>query len=238
MIGRLSGTLIAKQPPLLLLDVHGVGYEIEAPMSTFFKLPAIGQAVVLQTHLVIREDAHLLFGFATGQEKALFREIMGEPQPAAPIWFVDEGDAHPLQGRCVITLEDGGDRARVTADGVLAWGRWIGQVNGVNQMNGNYSSNQGVHYVVGVATPQALVPQADEEAVEYPIATLTRALAEAPAQAWSTACTGLDCKGVSVGFGNSIKILLPSLLLSVFMGSHHLGSPSITTCNFIDGVGS
>lgn len=76
MIGRLSGTLIAKQPPLLLLDVGGVGYEVEAPMSTFFKLPAIGQAVVLQTHLVIREDAHLLFGFATGQEKALFREII------------------------------------------------------------------------------------------------------------------------------------------------------------------
>lgn len=76
MIGRLSGTLIAKQPPLLLLDVGGVGYEVEAPMSTFFKLPAIGQAVVLQTHLVIREDAHLLFGFATAQEKALFREII------------------------------------------------------------------------------------------------------------------------------------------------------------------
>lgn len=76
MIGRLSGTLIAKQPPFLLLDVGGVGYEIEAPMSTFFKLPAIGQAVVLQTHLVIREDAHLLFGFGTAAEKGLFREII------------------------------------------------------------------------------------------------------------------------------------------------------------------
>ena len=76
MIGRLSGTLIAKQPPFLLLDVGGVGYEIEAPMSTFFKLPAIGQGVVLQTHLVIREDAHLLFGFGTAAEKGLFREII------------------------------------------------------------------------------------------------------------------------------------------------------------------
>ncbi len=76
MIGRLSGTLIAKQPPLLLLDVHGVGYEIEAPMSTFFKLPAIGEAVVLQIHLVVREDAHLLFGFASQAEKNLFREII------------------------------------------------------------------------------------------------------------------------------------------------------------------
>jgi len=76
MIGRLSGTLIAKQPPFLLLDVGGVGYEVEAPMSTFFKLPTVGTAIVLQTHLVIREDAHLLFGFATAQEKALFREII------------------------------------------------------------------------------------------------------------------------------------------------------------------
>ena len=76
MIGRLSGTLIAKQPPLLLLDVHGVGYEVEAPMSTFFKLPAVGETVVLQTHLVVREDAHLLFGFATAAEKSLFREII------------------------------------------------------------------------------------------------------------------------------------------------------------------
>lgn len=76
MIGRLSGTLIAKQPPMLLLDVGGVGYEIEAPMSTFFKLPALGSPVVLQTHLVIREDAHLLFGFGTAAEKALFREVI------------------------------------------------------------------------------------------------------------------------------------------------------------------
>lgn len=76
MIGRLSGTLIAKQPPMLLLDVGGVGYEVEAPMSTFFKLPVLGTAIVLQTHLVIREDAHLLFGFATAAEKALFREII------------------------------------------------------------------------------------------------------------------------------------------------------------------
>jgi len=76
MIGRLSGTLVSKQPPMLLLDVHGVGYEIEAPMSTFFKLPSAGEAVTLQTHLVVREDAQLLYGFATQTEKNLFREII------------------------------------------------------------------------------------------------------------------------------------------------------------------
>jgi len=76
MIGRLAGKLLAKQPPQLLLDVGGVGYEIEAPMSTFFKLPAVGEPLVLQTHLVVREDAQLLYGFATQVEKALFRELI------------------------------------------------------------------------------------------------------------------------------------------------------------------
>lgn len=76
MIGRLTGTLLAKQPPQLLIDVHGVGYEVEAPMSTFFRLPSLGDKLVLETHLVVREDAHLLFGFATASEKALFRELI------------------------------------------------------------------------------------------------------------------------------------------------------------------
>ena len=76
MIGRISGKLLAKQPPSLLVDVQGVGYEIEAPMSTVFRLPAIGEPLMLHTHLVVREDAQLLFGFATLAEKALFRELI------------------------------------------------------------------------------------------------------------------------------------------------------------------
>ena len=76
MIGRLTGRLVHKQPPLLVLDVGGIGYECEAPMSTFYKLPATGETITLQTHLTIREDAHLLFAFATSQEKALFRELI------------------------------------------------------------------------------------------------------------------------------------------------------------------
>ncbi|MFP5358020.1 MAG: Holliday junction branch migration protein RuvA [Gammaproteobacteria bacterium] len=76
MIGRLSGKLVHKQPPQLLLDVGGVGYELEAPMSTFYKLPAVGAAVTLHTHLTVREDAHLLFGFFTLNEKALFRALI------------------------------------------------------------------------------------------------------------------------------------------------------------------
>jgi len=76
VIGRLRGTLALKQPPLLLLDVGGVGYEVEAPMSTFYQLPATGQAVELFTHLIVREDAHLLFGFFTDRERSLFRDLI------------------------------------------------------------------------------------------------------------------------------------------------------------------
>lgn len=76
MIGRLRGILILKAPPQLMLDVGGVGYEIEAPMSTFYQLPALDKTVTLHTHLVVREDAHLLYGFATEDERALFRQLI------------------------------------------------------------------------------------------------------------------------------------------------------------------
>ncbi|TJY60837.1 Holliday junction branch migration protein RuvA [Sinimarinibacterium sp. CAU 1509] len=76
MIGRIHGRLVSKQPPQLLVDVGGVGYEIEAPMSTFYNLPAVGETVTLHTHLTVREDAHLLFGFGSQAEKSLFRELI------------------------------------------------------------------------------------------------------------------------------------------------------------------
>lgn len=76
MIGRLVGTLIEKRPPSLLLDVAGVGYEIDAPMSTFYGLPSVGERVTLLTHLVVREDAHQLFGFATAAERTAFRALI------------------------------------------------------------------------------------------------------------------------------------------------------------------
>ena len=76
MIGRLEGTLAQKQPPALLVDVGGVGYELEAPLSTFYELPAVGEPVTLYTHLVVRDDAHLLFGFARESERRLFRTLL------------------------------------------------------------------------------------------------------------------------------------------------------------------
>ncbi len=76
MIARLQGVLLEKQPPKLLLDVRGVGYEVEAPMTTFYQLPVTGESIVLHTHMVVREDAHLLFGFYTLAERALFRSLI------------------------------------------------------------------------------------------------------------------------------------------------------------------
>jgi Holliday junction DNA helicase RuvA len=76
MLGRLAGTLAEKAPPQVLVDVHGVGYELDVPMSTFYNLPALGEPVVLLTHFVVREDAQILFGFLTGAERSTFRELV------------------------------------------------------------------------------------------------------------------------------------------------------------------
>jgi Holliday junction DNA helicase RuvA len=76
VIGRLVGTLVEKRPPALLLDVGGVGYEIDAPMSTFYGLPPVGERITLLTHLVVREDAQLLYGFATAAERTAFRALI------------------------------------------------------------------------------------------------------------------------------------------------------------------
>jgi Holliday junction DNA helicase RuvA len=76
MIGRLKGILVSKTPPFLLVDVQGVGYEVEAPMSTFYQLPAVDSEVTLHTHLIVREDAQILCGFATESERRLFRSLI------------------------------------------------------------------------------------------------------------------------------------------------------------------
>ena len=76
MIGSLTGTLLEKSPPQVLVDCHGVGYEVDVPMSTFYNLPALGEPVSLLTHLAVREDAHQLFGFASEQERTAFRQLI------------------------------------------------------------------------------------------------------------------------------------------------------------------
>jgi holliday junction DNA helicase RuvA len=76
MIGRLSGKIIEKQPPQLLVDVNGLGYEVQASMATFYDLPELGQKVILHTHLVVREDAQILYGFSTLQERLFFKQLI------------------------------------------------------------------------------------------------------------------------------------------------------------------
>jgi Holliday junction DNA helicase RuvA len=76
MIGRLTGTLAEKAPPQVMVDVGGVGYEVDVPMSTFYNLPGLGERVTLLTHFVVREDAQLLFGFLTAEERATFRQLV------------------------------------------------------------------------------------------------------------------------------------------------------------------
>jgi len=76
MIGRLSGRLAEKNPPQILIDCHGVGYEVDVPMSTFYQLPALGEPVSLLTHFIVREDAQILYGFASSGERAAFRQLI------------------------------------------------------------------------------------------------------------------------------------------------------------------
>jgi len=76
MIGSLRGRLLQKSPPMLMVDVQGVGYEVEAPMSTFYQLPELGQEIHLYTHLTVRDDAHLLYGFASESERQLFKTLI------------------------------------------------------------------------------------------------------------------------------------------------------------------
>lgn len=76
MIGRITGVLLEKNPPQILIDCHGVGYEVDVPMSTFYNLPGIGEQVLLHTHLAIREDAHVLFGFAHHDERSTFKQLI------------------------------------------------------------------------------------------------------------------------------------------------------------------
>ena len=103
MIGRLRGILLEKQPPQLLLDLNGICYELQAPMSTFYRLPEIGQSITLYTHLIVREDAHLLYGFSQEHERTLFRTLIKVsgvgPKSALTILSGIEADAFV---RCVM----------------------------------------------------------------------------------------------------------------------------------------
>ena len=125
MIGFLRGMLIAKAPPSLTVDVGGVGYDLDAPMSPFYALPAIGSQVKLVTHLVVREDAHILYGFAADDERRLFRSLLRVsgvgPRLALAILsgVTVEGFAHCVQSQDSAALTKIPGVGRKTADRLL-----------------------------------------------------------------------------------------------------------------------
>ena len=101
MIGKLTGTLSDKNPPQVLVDCGGVGYEVHVPMSTFYSLPELGAKVSLLTHFVVREDAQILYGFATAQERAGFRELI-KISGVGPRtwWWSSQTQSWPRPSRC------------------------------------------------------------------------------------------------------------------------------------------
>jgi Holliday junction DNA helicase RuvA len=125
MIGFLRGTLISKRPPSLTLDVGGVGYELEAPMSTFYRLPDSGSPLSLVTHLVVREDAHILFGFFTEAERALFRSLLkiASVGPRTALGVLSgmsvEGFYHCIRDKDLVSLMKIPGIGRKTADRLL-----------------------------------------------------------------------------------------------------------------------
>ena len=104
MIGRIAGVLLEKNPPHLLVDCNGVGYEVDVPMSTFYNLPSTGERVVLLTQMIVREDAHLLYGFGTAEESATFRELLKITSPVAESIYLRQRSTDALGGYVQIGL--------------------------------------------------------------------------------------------------------------------------------------
>src|SRR5512147_467260 len=117
MIGRLTGTLVEKNPPQILLDVQGVAYEVDVPMSTFYNLPAVGERIALFTHLVVREDAHLLYGFATESERRAFRQLTKISGIGAKIALSVLSGLSVAELAQAITLQEAGRLTRIPGIG-------------------------------------------------------------------------------------------------------------------------
>ncbi|MCK9511162.1 MAG: Holliday junction branch migration protein RuvA [Pigmentiphaga sp.] len=117
MIGRLTGTLLEKTPPQICLDIGGVGYEVDVPMSTLYQLPDVGGKVSLYTHLVVREDAHILFGFATAAERATFRQLIRISGIGARMALAVLSGLSVAELAQVVTLQEPGRLTRIPGIG-------------------------------------------------------------------------------------------------------------------------
>ena len=117
MIGRLSGKLIARHPPHVLIDVQGVGYELDVPMSTFYQLPPTGSEVTLLTHLIVREDAHQLFGFASDTERGAFRQLLRISGVGARIALAVLSGLSVTELQQAVTTQDSGRLVKIPGIG-------------------------------------------------------------------------------------------------------------------------
>src|SRR5215470_8060705 len=150
MIGRLTGILVEKNPPQILLDVQGVGYEVDVPMSTFYNLPLPGARVVLFTHLVVREDAHLLFGFGSESERRAFRmltKISGIGARTALSVLSGLSVAELAQA---VTLQESGRLTRIPGIGKKTAERLLLELK--DKLGADLTTAVGVHRVPPVAS--------------------------------------------------------------------------------------
>ena len=143
MIGRLSGTLLEKNPPQLLLDVQGVAYEVDVPMSTFYNLPQSGERITLFTHLVVREDAHLLYGFGTENERRAFRQLLKVNGIGAKIALALLSGLSVAELAQAITLQETGRLTRVPGIGKKTAERLLLELK--DKLGADVTTSIGVH---------------------------------------------------------------------------------------------
>lgn len=186
MIGFLKGTLVSKRPPGLTVDVGGVGYELEAPMSTFYKLPEAGKPLTLLTHLLVREDAHVLYGFSTEAERALFRNLLKVSGVGARIalgilsGISAEGFRRCVQERDLVTLTKIPGIGRKTAERLLVemadrvGSPGEGPSDGADRVNGAEGEAHGALLALGYKPAEATRMLADLDATRLGTEELIR----------------------------------------------------------------
>jgi Holliday junction DNA helicase RuvA len=143
MIGRLTGTLLEKNPPQILVDVHGVGYEVDVPMSTFYNLPDAGSKVTLHTHLVVREDAHLLYGFLTENERRAFRLLTRISGIGAKIALAVLSGLSVAELAQAVTMQESGRLTRIPGIGKKTAERILLEMK--DRLGADLASAVGVH---------------------------------------------------------------------------------------------
>src|SRR6188768_725951 len=150
MIGRLHGILLEKNPPQILLDVQGVAYEVDVPMSTFYNLPATGVAVTLFTHLVVREDAHLLYGFGSDNERRAFRQLLKISGIGARIALSVLSGLSVAELAQAVTMQDSGRLTKIPGIGKKTAERLLLELK--DKLGAELTTGVGVHRAAPVAS--------------------------------------------------------------------------------------